>query len=399
MVAGGTRLCWIDRLLTVATVGEQQMAGSDRLVGVIESIYAAGADDSLWPDAILAAAHITGSRAGTLEVFDKAPLAIRELRVAGLPSLAEVAYVDHYARHNPRADYAFRHLSRVMLADYDLTDEPTMDRLPYYAEYLHSIDLRYFLSAQIFNTADQQAVITIQRTRRQGHVGAAEIAMMGRLLPHFRRARDMATRLKSPAGASIAEQALEWLSDGIALLTADGSVTYANRAFAEIAGAGDGMRLAKNRIELAGAAERAWLDAALAAAAGVRTGGTAAGSDFNLPRPSGAPPYLISVRPLMLTDNAPDTGARFIVFMRDPLTVDVAGLSVLQMTYGLTNAEADLARALQAGTSPAGYAHERAVSLNTVYTHLRRIKEKTRTRRSTELIQALNRLRLPLRDG
>ena len=52
---------------------------------------------------------------------------------------------------------------------------------------------------------------------------------------------------------------------------------------------------------------------------------------------------------------------------------------------------------LQSGTPPGDYARERAVSLNTVYTHLRRIKEKTRCHRMPELIRRLNDLQVPLR--
>jgi len=43
------------------------------------------------------------------------------------------------------------------------------------------------------------------------------------------------------------------------------------------------------------------------------------------------------------------------------------------------------------------YADGRALSLNTVYTHLRRLREKTGSNRMAELIYKLNELRLPLR--
>jgi DNA-binding CsgD family transcriptional regulator len=56
--------------------------------------------------------------------------------------------------------------------------------------------------------------------------------------------------------------------------------------------------------------------------------------------------------------------------------------------------------ALQQGISVTDYARERALSLNTAYTHLRRIKEKTGCKRMGELIRWLNDRRLPLRrDG
>ena len=58
---------------------------------------------------------------------------------------------------------------------------------------------------------------------------------------------------------------------------------------------------------------------------------------------------------------------------------------------------AGLARAIQAGVPLDKYARERTVSLNTVYTHLRRIKEKTACKRMSELVRTLNDLRMPLR--
>jgi DNA-binding CsgD family transcriptional regulator len=65
--------------------------------------------------------------------------------------------------------------------------------------------------------------------------------------------------------------------------------------------------------------------------------------------------------------------------------------------FGFTDAEANLAEALRTGTSIGDYARERKLSLNTVYWHLRRIKEKTGCSRLPELISKLNGLRIPVR--
>ncbi len=65
--------------------------------------------------------------------------------------------------------------------------------------------------------------------------------------------------------------------------------------------------------------------------------------------------------------------------------------------FGLTESEAHLAQALQSGVPIGNYARDRALSLNTVYTHLRRLKEKTGCHRMPELIRKLNDLQVPLR--
>ena len=75
----------------------------------------------------------------------------------------------------------------------------------------------------------------------------------------------------------------------------------------------------------------------------------------------------------------------------------MAATITLRDLFGLTEAEAGLAQALQSGVALSDYAGGRALSLNTVYTHLRRLREKTGSSRMAELIHKLNGLRLPLR--
>jgi DNA-binding CsgD family transcriptional regulator len=148
-------------------------------------------------------------------------------------------------------------------------------------------------------------------------------------------------------------------------------------------------------IEFAAADARSRFAAALGSVRRMRAG--EAGpipDDFPVTRAS-APPYLVSVRPL--AGAARDDEAEAMVFVHDPLRRNAGMIRVLREVYGLTEAEASVAEALQAGTPLGDYARERGVSLNTVYTHLRHIKDKTRCKRLAELIRKLNDLQVPLR--
>jgi DNA-binding CsgD family transcriptional regulator/PAS domain-containing protein len=329
-------------------------------------------------------------------------MTLTELRVAGLPPKAEVAYLEHYCLNNPRAEYAFHHLSEEMLTDYQILDEAAMDRSAFYTKYLAPMDLRYFLSGQLFNTKSQQAVVSIQRTRRQGHVQHSEIARMRRVLPHLCRAVDLAGRLRTArAGGESLDQVINSLSDGVALLGADGGLLHANAALTAIAAAGDGIRLSSRGLDFNSPAERAKMDAALGALAGPRRGDASkTWLNFCVPRPSGAPAYLVSVRPIVgeFRKHRLRLGAAMLVFIRDSQLRNPSEASILRAMFGLTNAEADLARALQTGISPVQYGRDRSLSLNTVYTHLRRIKDKTGTQRMAELIHRLNSVRMPIAE-
>ena len=219
------------------------------------------------------------------------------------------------------------------------------------------------------------------------------------LLPHVRQAFDMTQRLR---GSSAVDRsftaALDWLADGVVLLRADGRVLHANETFLAIARRGDGIRTRRGMVEIADAAGRTQFANAIASHTRVRLDAVAC--DIAVPRRGSAPPYIVSVRPLVATGRARrDASADIIVFVHDPMQRNAGTARMLRNLFGLTAAEADLARALQAGVTPGSYATARAVSLNTVYTHLRRIKEKTRCSRMPELIRKLNDLDVALRPG
>jgi len=176
-------------------------------------------------------------------------------------------------------------------------------------------------------------------------------------------------------------------------------VTYANQVFRAIADRKDAFRFVRKRIEFESQAARESFAAALASAMNFNGGGAA--SDFPVARKDGATPYFVSVRRLPNSDlgQASARDAVAIVFVRDPAGHSPVTLQILRDTYGFTEAEAALARAIQTGTSPVEYARERLLSPNTIYTHLRRIREKTGCRSLSELIARLNELHLPLRPG
>jgi DNA-binding CsgD family transcriptional regulator len=170
------------------------------------------------------------------------------------------------------------------------------------------------------------------------------------------------------------EQALEWLADGVALLGADGRVVYANCAFRAIAQRDGGIATR----DMAGRGA----------------------FDFSVARSGGAAPYLFSVRPLAenMCAARPQSQAVAAVFIRDPSSRNTAGPRILCDVLQLTEAEVLLAQALQAGVRLKDHARARGISINTIYAHLRSIKQKTGCHRMGELIRRLNDLQAAARS-
>jgi DNA-binding CsgD family transcriptional regulator len=224
---------------------------------------------------------------------------------------------------------------------------------------------------------------------------------MRALLPHVRQACDVMRRLKiAKRRASAFEDALEWLADGAALLCRGGRALYSNAAFDAIVGHNDGLRMVKGAVEFATPQARERYAAALAAVCRLKDGdpGASCHTDFPVARTAGAPAYVVSLRPLVGPQaERQHHDAVAVIFVRDPLRRNPAAERMLRELYRLTAAEANLALAIQAGQSLSEYARQAGVSLNTVYTHLRRIKDKTGCQRMAALNRLLRDLQVPLR--
>lgn len=110
------------------------------------------------------------------------------------------------------------------------------------------------------------------------------------------------------------------------------------------------------------------------------------------------PAYIVSVRPLIRenTQAIPHAQATVHVLIRDPIFRNKTESEMPQELYRLTNADAHLAHALCAGAMTASYALKRRVSLNTVYSHLKRIREKTGCKSVPDLIRKFGELNVPL---
>jgi DNA-binding CsgD family transcriptional regulator/PAS domain-containing protein len=375
----------------------------DLFVQAVEAIYASGVEEDRLCEALEAASRLFGACGATLEVFDKAAHRHVEFRAAGLPPIPCAQYADHFAALNPRIPRMLRQRAGEVGWDHQFLDEQAMTEDPFYSEFLADLGLRYFMSAVLEQTPEQFAVVAVQRTPGQGHVDGHDISLMQRLCPHFQRAHDLRTRLKAAGDRNDSlEQALDLLVDGVALLRADGKIVHTNEALSTLAARGREFRIGSDGIEFAAADIRSRFAAALSATERFHEPSSALSAvDFAVPRERGLPAYTVSVRPLLRgqTRAARHPEAVAMLLVHDPLDRNLAASRMLQQLFGLTNAEAHLVQALGAGTTAGVYARSRGVSITTVYTHLRRTREKTGWKSVAELTRRFNELNVSLREN
>jgi DNA-binding CsgD family transcriptional regulator len=201
-----------------------------------------------------------------------------------------------------------------------------------------------------------------------------------------------------PSREDLYESALNLLTDGVALLKRDGGIVYLNEALRRLASAGNEIRIERNAIEFASPDLRSRFAQAMGAVARMHDPDAAwLATDFAVPREDGRPPYTVSVRLLPRGKETGHPDAAAMLLVHDPLQQSAAVARMMRELYGLTNAEAQLAQALSTGMTAVAYAESRNVSITTVYTHLRRTREKTGWKSVAELTRRFHELNVSLR--
>ena len=230
------------------------------------------------------------------------------------------------------------------------------------------------------------AVVSVNRGEHHPRFGRGEAAMLRRLGPHLRRALAVQARLDGrpvPSPGTPDFDITEHLAHGFMLLEPDGRILSANRAARTILDARDGLTSERGFLRASSPARHAELAALLRAH---EDAGTDSGElGLQLPRPSGARPYMVVASPVDCP-LSPDR-RRVAVFVSDPEQRPMPPDAYLRTAWDLTAAEAALVRLLVSGRTLGEAAHRLGLQPDTVRKRLQVVFQKTDTRRQAELIQ------------
>lgn len=186
-----------------------------------------------------------------------------------------------------------------------------------------------------------------------------------------------------------AEETLNLLSTGMALVDRDCRLLLANRSASRLFDMGDGLTLSQGRI---GAVRRDHLDQLhelVDRACSVHDGETVEKTFtgvMTVDRGDEVRPLSIMVAPVQLGAAAEGDSQVAAIFIRDLEMRQSVPPEVLAKLFGLTPAEARVVVELVKGKRPQEVADNLSVSLNTVRNQLKQIFSKTNTGRQSELI-------------
>jgi DNA-binding CsgD family transcriptional regulator/PAS domain-containing protein len=348
---------------------------------LIASLYVAAARND-WAPALQKLGDATGGAFTLLGVVDKATG--RTSSFTSQPFLAgsRELYREKFFSINPRSTRAAQAKPGEVFTDSDLADRRSLERHPYYAEFLARSKLGYFAAGKLQNGPERRVNITIQRTTKAGHMPEAGAGLLAQILPHAAAAFDLWERLQAAsAQAVLCHAALDAVPYGAMIADASRQIIYANEAGSQ-ALSDDGPLISRERLDVrrresSPEFQRA-LDAVLTCDE-VRHARTLSVADAKGRR------WTLTVKPMPAMaqmGGAVWTGALILTEAQRPL----AKAADLQRELGLTAAEAALAIALADGANARQYASRANVSINTVRTHLASLREKLLAKNQAQIV-------------
>ncbi len=244
----------------------------------------------------------------------------------------------------------------------------------------------YLVSSKVYSAESAFALFHIARRRQSGDFGADDVARMGVLAPHVRRAVQMQRRF---ALAEAEHASLDRLPWAIVVVDAAGRLLSCNATGEALLRAGDGLALRRGRLAAAAPKETGALLSAIRQAGVAADGAAQPPAALALPRPSLKRPLEVLVAPLRRTPARPGQPAAVALFVSDPERRAEPAVDALRRLYGLSKAEATLAVALVDGSGLGEAAARLGISRATAKTQLQAVFAKTDTRRQAQLVHLL----------
>lgn len=271
--------------------------------------------------------------------------------------------------------------------------EATYLRTEMYNDWMRPLRRRHFIVAIASREGPAASGPSFQREEGLPDFSGDEIALLERLLPHFRQALRLERLLAEAESARRVQHRLaDALPLGVILVDARGRILEANARAEALLCARDGLSRGHDTLEVARASERRALARLVGEAAATGAGNARApGGVLRIARPSGRRPLLLLALPL-----GRDTAFRVdprrpaaLVVVSDPEDAPELPAAQVQRLYGLSAAEARTALALAQGLPVREIAERAGVQENTVRWHLKQSYAKTGTRGQTELVRLL----------
>ena len=352
---------------------------------LIESIYDAVLHPDRWPGVLAALADELGANNISIGAHDSQTDSIDMLTLPIDPEF-ERSYATYWAQRN----FLWQRTASLSVGEL-FCFETVMPReqfrkTVFYNEWWRPQQMDVAIGTNLLVEGSLSVVATAYRPKSAPDFDAADQARFTALLPHLQRAMQLRARLnRTDPGISGARAILDAIDKPALIVDSECRILLANEAGEQLIQLDAHGWISRNRLT---APRRDEADALARIVFDMLEKG-AAGGRIAIHREAGTPVLLLAV-PLNRSQRMHDRPVGMII-VDDPQLAAARSidLEMLSSAFGLTRAEASLARGLLKGQRLRDVAVASKVSITTARTHLSHIFEKTGTRSQSDLIALL----------
>jgi DNA-binding CsgD family transcriptional regulator len=261
-----------------------------------------------------------------------------------------------------------------------------------YQDHFQKLNIFEVLHYCLFDDDRFAAGVTFTRPKSKGRFSDAEQDFIDALVPHIQRAARLHLRLLEVTHSNrIMTEAWNRIDDGVVLVSNNGSVAFQNRAAEELLSSKGSIHVNRNGRLVGGSArESAKLRSVLNSVFATSEATNHFGGTFTANRPNGKQPLNITITPFKEQDRYAGGSEKFaLVLISDPERSIASNEEALRADFGLTKAEARIAKLLADGHPLAEVGELLEITPNTARTHLKRIFSKTDTNRQSSLVKLI----------
>jgi len=356
---------------------------------VLDLIYDAAADDTLWTEAAAGIASLTQSNCCIIYGLIAYSGLVHFRHSFGQAEESHQAFIERHS-DNPFSRHMFPQPEGRVIQSEDFMPLSELKKQDFFYDVLAPSDTGYGAFAPIVARGNFRVAFNLFRSPRQGPHDERAISTVADLAPHLRRS--FLFRFRSDAYTALqrgAYDALDRMATAVFLIDQGCKIVHANAAACALGEADGPLKLSGSRLGAADADTSGQLSRLIGEAI---NGAPLAG--MLVTDPANDRYLCVSVSSTRSRDidrlrghgNLPIAA---IVYISDPMAASRVQLHWLCDVYGLTSAEARTALSVTLGQSTVTTARRFGISPNTVKTHLRRVFSKTRTVNQAQLAMLL----------
>jgi DNA-binding CsgD family transcriptional regulator len=292
-------------------------------------------------------------------------------------------YSRHWRDHDPRVPISNARFGEI-ISDVAVLDPTEFERSPIYNEHLLKNEARYTMFITTRCGPDLVLAQAFLRRKQDAAFERSDIEQFARIVPHFARALRLRHVIDSLRGLNDdLLRAVDRFREPLFILSAAGKARSANAAAERVLAERDGLTTMQGILAADRADEtRAIAKAVAEAAALADRRSSAVVPIVRITRRRGALSLLFfPLRRRSAFRTTADRSGRVLVLVHDASAVRRLSPPLIAALHGLTATEAELAACLAEGRSLADFAIERGCTEQTARTHMKRVLEKTGTRR------------------